>query len=383
VNDSESGLYRALHAVDTVNELGHRSARNVTARLRRVRASLLLIAQSGVAAGIAWYVAHDIIGHAAPFFAPVSAVIVLGVAVGQRWRRAFELVFGVALGIGIGDTLIHFIGTGLWQIALVVMLAIASAVFLGGSPTVIGQTASSAVLVSTLASSGIYYTRFIDALVGGAVGLIVMALLLPLNPLTTVQKAARPPLDLLAAELRTTADGLETRDIDVVRGSLERMRASESRLSALHNALNVATETASLAPVRWRTRAPLNQYLDAAVHIDRAVRNTRVLVRRGMAALDESEAIPTGLVEALRKLAASVVTLRTELASGSEPKRTRELALGAAAMAADAYRDGLGFSAGVVVAQIRSTATDLLRATGLDDATSARAVRRAVGRLAS
>jgi uncharacterized membrane protein YgaE (UPF0421/DUF939 family) len=376
VNDSESGLSRALHAVDTLSELGHRSARDVTARVRRVRASLLLIVQSGVAAGIAWYVAHTIIGHAAPFFAPVSAVIVLGVAVGQRWRRAFELVFGVALGIGIGDALIHFIGTGIWQIALVVMLAIGTAVFVGGSPTVIGQTASSAVLVSTLASSGIYYSRFIDALVGGAVGLVVMALLLPLNPLTTVQRAARPPLDLLAAELNTCADGLENQDLDVVRGALERMRTSDSRLVALRNALNVATETASLAPVRWRTRAPLNQYVDAAVHIDRAVRNARVLVRRAMSALDEGEVFPADLIE-------SVVTLRTELASGSEPKRTREQALASVAQAADAYRAGMSFSADVVFAQIRTIATDLLRATGLDDATSARAVRRAVGRLAS
>jgi uncharacterized membrane protein YgaE (UPF0421/DUF939 family) len=383
VNDSESGLSRALHAVDTLSELGLRSARDVTARVRRVRASLLLIVQSGVAAGIAWYVAHTIIGHAAPFFAPVSAVIVLGVAVGQRWRRAFELVFGVALGIGIGDTLIHFIGTGIWQIALVVMLAIGTAVFVGGSPTVIGQTASSAVLVSTLASGGIYYSRFIDALVGGAVGLVVMALLLPLNPLTTVQRAARPPLDLLSAELNTCADGLKNQDLDVVRGALERMRSSDSRLVALRNALNVATETASLAPVRWRTRAPLNQYVDAAVHIDRAVRNARVLVRRAMSALDEGEVFPADLIDALRKLSESVVTLRTELASGSEPKRTREQALASVAQAADAYRAGMSFSADVVFAQIRTIATDLLRATGLDDATSTRAVRRAVGRLAS
>jgi hypothetical protein len=37
----------------------------------------------------------------------------------------------------------------------------------------------------------------------------------------------------------------------------------------------------------------------------------------------------------------------------------------------------------VVVAQVRSIATDLLRATGPDDSMSIRAVRRAVGRLAA
>jgi uncharacterized membrane protein YgaE (UPF0421/DUF939 family) len=374
---------RAQHAADTLGEFGHRSATNVTARLRRVRASLTLIMQSGLAAGIAWYVAHNVIGHPAPFFAPVSAVIVLGVAVGQRWRRAFELVLGVALGIGVGDTLIYVIGTGIWQIALVVMLAIAAAVFVGGSPTVIGQTASSAVLVATLATGGIYYTRFIDALVGGVVGLIVMALLLPLNPLTTVQRAARAPLDLLATELRASADALDAGDVGAARSALDRMRAGEPRLAALRDALNVATETASLAPIRWRARAPLAQYVDAAVHIDRAVRNARVLARRAMSALDEGEPMPPALVEAVRHLADAVTTLRNELANGTEPKRTRTEALDAVAQAAEAYHRGVGLSANVVFAQIRSIATDLLRATGLDDSTSTRAVRRAVGRLAS
>jgi len=46
-----------------------------------------------------------------------------------------------------------------------------------------------------------YYTRFVDALVGGLVGVGVMAILLPVNPLTTVQKAVVPALELLASEL--------------------------------------------------------------------------------------------------------------------------------------------------------------------------------------
>ena len=374
---------RAVHAVDTLTDLGYRSATNVTARLRRVRASLLLIIQAGVAAGIAWYVAHDLVGHASPFFAPVSAVIVLGVSVGQRWRRAFELVVGVALGIGVGNVLIYFIGTGIWQIGIVVMLAIGAAVFLGGSPTVIGQAASSAVLVATLAQPALDYTRFIDALIGGGVGVVVMALLLPLNPLTTVQRAARPALDLLASGLASSADALEAGDAALERATLDRMRANEGRLGSLRDTLNVATETASLAPARWRARAPLAQYVDAAVHIDRAVRNARVLARRAVTALDDGETIPPDLTAALRTLAGAVVTLRGELANGSDPKRTRQETLAAVAQAADAYRSGVGFSTGVVIAQIRSTGNDILRATGLDETTSGRAVRRAVGRLAT
>lgn len=375
----------ASHAVDVLAELSQKGARRVVDRVRRVRASLLLAFQSGIAAGIAWYVAHDVVGHPRPFFAPIAAVVVLGVSVGQRWRRAVELVAGVALGILVGDVLIYFIGTGLWQIALVVILAILSAVFLGGSATVIGQAASSAVLVATLQppSNGIYYGRFIDSLIGGVIGVLVMALLLPLNPLTTIQKAAGPALDLLANELDGDAAALASRDEAMARSALERMRATDPDLARFRDALSAATETASLAPVRWRTRAPLAQYADGITHIDRAIRNGRVLARRALSVLADNEPVKDDLITSLRTLARAVRTLRKELAEGVEPKRTREQALAAVGEAADAYRSGLGFSGDVVVAQVRSIATDLLRATGMDDQTSVRAVRRSVGRLAA
>src|SRR5256885_1624676 len=102
----------AERAVDLVAELGQKSAATFADRLGRARASLLLAIHAGVAAGISWDLAKDVIGNPSPFFAPVSAVIVLGVAVGQRLRRAVEMVAGVTLGIAVGDLLIYLIGTG-------------------------------------------------------------------------------------------------------------------------------------------------------------------------------------------------------------------------------------------------------------------------------
>jgi hypothetical protein len=203
------------------------------------------------------------------------------------------------------------------------------------------------------------------------------------NPLTTVQKAAGPALGLLAGELDGVADALGSSDADRARTTLERMRSSEGELARFRDALAVANETVSLAPVRWRARAPLAQYAEGAVHIDRAIRNGRVLARRAVSMLDDGEQLPAELLIGIRTLGDAVRTLRKELADGVEPKRTRETALEAVAHAADAYRVGVGFSGSVVVAQVRSITTDLLRATGLDEKTSVRAVRRTVGRLAT
>ena len=54
----------------------------------------------------------------------------------------------------------------------------------------------------------------------------------------------------------------------------------------------------------------------------------------------------------------------------------------AAAEAMRGYDDGVGFSGGVIVAQVRSTVSDLLRATGVESSEAVRLVRKAVGRRA-
>ncbi|MEN3307240.1 MAG: hypothetical protein V7603_3442 [Micromonosporaceae bacterium] len=374
---------RSLTQLGQLSQLGQRSRTTLSGRVRRVRASLQYAVQGGAAAGISWYVAHDLVGHRTPFFAPISAVIVLGVSAGQRLRRAIELVLGVALGILVGDALFYFIGTGPWQIALGVVLAVTAAVFLGGSAMLINQAGSSAVLVATLATPahGIYYTRFLDALIGGATGVVVMALLLPVNPLTLVKRAAQPALGALADGLGACADALVRRDRDAAQAALDRLRQAEAALGQFRDTLVTAREAATLSPARWRARAPLAQYLDSAVHVDRALRNSRVLARRTVALLRDEEPVPDALPAALRTLADAVGALHQELSDGREPNRTRELGLAAVAQAGDAYRAGLGFSGTVVVAQVRSMATDLLRATGVDDRLAERAVRRAAGKL--
>jgi uncharacterized membrane protein YgaE (UPF0421/DUF939 family) len=59
-----------------------RARRRLEGALRRLRSSALPIVQCGLAAGAAWLVAHDVVGHERPFFAPIAAVISLGVSLG-------------------------------------------------------------------------------------------------------------------------------------------------------------------------------------------------------------------------------------------------------------------------------------------------------------
>ncbi|BFU42050.1 FUSC family protein [Krasilnikovia sp. MM14-A1004] len=373
-DEAQRGLAAALAQV------GDRSRTGVQGGWSRVRQGFFLAVQAGVAAGLAWYLAHDVIGRTNPFFAPIAAVITLASSVGQRVRRTAELVVGVAIGIGVGDAIILLIGTGPWQIGLVVTLAIVVATAVGGGPPLVVQSASSAVLVATLTSTtGVPWTRFVDALVGGAVGLAVMTVLLPLNPLTIVRHAAEPALRSLGDGLRTVAQGLAERDEDRILAVLDELRAAETTFADYAAAAKAARENVAFAPARWRVRGALALYVDGADQVTYALRNVRVLIRRVLTALDDDEPVPAVLPASIELLAQAVELLQQDWAKGEEPVAARERALRAAAESGRAYGEEVGFSGGVIVAQIRTTVTDLLRATGVEYGEAPRLVRRAAG----
>lgn len=351
-------------------------------RFGRVRDNLVIALQAGLAAALAWFIAHRVVGHELPIFAPISAVVILAASIGQRLKRTAELVVGVAVGIGIGDAIIFTIGTGTWQLALIVPLALTVAVFLGSGAALATQAASSGVLVATLAPAGtgsLYPQRFVDALIGGLVGLVVLILLLPLNPLTIVRRAADPALDLVAEMLLLTGKALATRDHRQVRAAARRLREAEEELSEFRDAVAAGHETALLAPARWRTRGPLAQYAESAEYLTRALRNARVLARRAVTLLADGEPAPAPLPQAVRRLGEAVRTMRHELDAGTDPARTRQQALDAVRWAGEAYGAGLGLNGGVVVAQIRATASDLVRASGTEADDVERLINEAFG----
>ena len=81
----------------------------------RLRNGWLQILQTGVAACVAWFLAVLLLGLEEPTFAPIAAVISLGLAIGERGRRVVELTLGVAFGVVIADFLVSVIGVGAVQ----------------------------------------------------------------------------------------------------------------------------------------------------------------------------------------------------------------------------------------------------------------------------
>lgn len=337
---------------------------------KRLRLSAIPILQCSLAAALAWFLAKDVVGHELPFFAPTAAVVSIGTAFGARLRRSLELVVGVAVGIGVGDLFISQVGTGVWQIALVVAVAMALAVFLDGGAIIGIQASGSAVLVATLMppDTGAGPSRMVDALIGGLVGVVVVAAL-PLHPVRRAREQAAAILGVMAKSLTEGAHGLLEQDPAKVHTALTSVRATQAQLDSLRKSLEGGREVSRISPLYWNSRGRLERLRAAADPLDNAVRNTRVLLRRSLTLVRDDEILDPGLIEEVEQLAAAVEVVRRMLLAdpGEQPDRAEAARVlrSVAKQARPELVAGAGLSAHVVFAQIRSTLVDLLQVCGV------------------
>ncbi|MBQ0906079.1 hypothetical protein [Micromonospora sp. U21] len=165
----------------------------------------LIALQAGLAAALAWWLAHDLLGN-------------------------------------------RLIGAGSWQTGVIVALAIAVALGLAGrGGTVVSQVGGTAVLIATLSSSqrNLELLRIVDAVTGSLVGLVVVALLLPLplHPMRILNRAAAPIFDALGAYLREIETAMRNSDPERAVRALKGLRAMGPDVERLREALS--------GPRRW------------------------------------------------------------------------------------------------------------------------------------
>ena len=367
-------------AAPLIEEAAERSRVSWRTRVERLRLAWRSIFQVAVSAGIAWLIATEVLGHRQPFFAPVAAIITLGLTVSQRGRRAAELAFGVALGIAVADLLVLGIGTGAAQLAIVVALATATAIFLGSGQLMATQAAVSAALVATLQppTSGITFTRFFDALVGGGTALLVNALLLPAHPVRMVRQRGAPR----ARGARRDAGGRRRRGRAPRRASSPRPRwsARGASTSSARCSPRRSTSGARRPATRRRGAAPRGRSSPTRTPPSGSTSRCATsacwrAARSGRCALDDN--VPPEIAGALRDLAVAVRALGPALDAPERADEVREPALRAAAEATLVLERTGNLSVSVIVGQVRSTATDLLASVGDSFEDASEAVRRA------
>jgi uncharacterized membrane protein YgaE (UPF0421/DUF939 family) len=342
----------------------NRGRTSMQVRLHRLHSKAFLIVQCAVAAGVAWWIAADVLDHPTPFFAPVTAVVSLGTSYGQRLRRVAEVTLGVAIGVFIADLLVIWLGTGGWQIALIVALAMSTAMLLDAGALFVTQAAVQSIVIAALAlEPDQALARWTDALIGGAVALVA-ATVVPRAALRRPQEEAARVVRKIASLLRGAASGLVAGDVDQTMALLADARATDSLIRELQDASAEGLSILASSPFRVRHRGQMRMMAELTDPLDYALRNTRTLVRRVAVAAYRRQPVPHSYALLCEDLAEAADQVAVELASGriTDDARERLVALGVATTEVERSDE---LSAEVVLAQLRSIIADLLRITGM------------------
>jgi uncharacterized membrane protein YgaE (UPF0421/DUF939 family) len=353
--------------VDTAHPLDgalERSRLSLRQRRARLRTNAWAVGQCAVAAGVAWLIASDLLGHPTPFFAPIAAVVSLGTSYGQRLRRVAEVTLGVAIGVFVGDLFVQLFGTGPWQLAVVVGLSMSTAFLLDAGRIFVTQAAvQSIVVVALVPQPGAAFTRWSDALVGGAVALVA-ATVVPRAPLRRPREQAAVVVRKIAALLDGAAEVLTDGDPEAAVDLLADARSTDPLIRELQDASDEGLSVVASSPFRLRHREPLRRMAELVEPLDLAMRNTRVLVRRVAVAAHRREPVPRGYAVLCRELADATRAVAAELDADRMPVEARPALLEVAAGTVQVERSA-DLSGEVLLGQLRSTTADLLRITGL------------------
>lgn len=353
---------------DTVDglrdQMWARSRLSLRGRLDRLHAKAWVVLQCAAAAGIAWWIAADLLGHDSPFFAPIAAVVSLGTSYGQRLRRVLEVTVGVAVGVLIGDVLVAGIGTGAWQLSLIVLLAMTTAILLDAGILFVTQAAVQSIVVAVLlpGTNGAFL-RWTDALIGGGVALVA-AMVVPAAPLRRPREQAAAVARKIAALLRAASDVMIDGEVDPALALLADARATDRMIRELQAAASEGMSVVTSSPFRARHREPLRRMIELVDPLDRALRSTRVLVRQTSVAAYRRRRVPASYAMLAADLGAAAEAIADELAANRMPSQSQAPVLAVGLATAHVERSEV-LTAEAILAQLRAIVADLLMVTGM------------------
>lgn len=331
----------------------------------RVRDSLYGILQIVFASTIAYFVARDVFGHPVPLLAVTVTVSSLGFSRDTRPGKVLSTAAAMVCGILVSEVALLTFGQGIWQLALVLLLATLVGRFVSESPAFAVTVAIQAVLVQLLPEPvGGVFSRAIDGTLGGLVALTFTALV-PRNPIKLAKADARELFQVFDTTLKNLVSVLNRPDIKTADETLDLIRGTQPLLDRWLVSLQSAEAIANISPFyRWARRDVADQ-LDLHRGMELATRNLRVLARRVDFLVRDGKPRPA-LAEALERLRQGSLLLGQSVSDFSVTKHAqRVLRKSVQYLTPKAVSEPLSLSEAAVLLQLRPLWVDLAMAAGL------------------
>ena len=334
---------------------------------RRVVESLPAILQIVVAVVIAYSITHWLLGHAYPVLAITVTITSLGLTRDARPRRVAESLLGIVVGVAIAEVLALVFGAGLWQLAVVLLVVFVVGRFASPNPqfTVAAAVPSAIVLLIPAADGA--FGRTLDAVIAGAVALLVTALI-PRDPGRAAARDRRVIFAVLTESAESVARALRDGDEAAGEMALARLRRALPLVEAWRQSLDTAIAVARISPF-LRGRLPeLRRNARVVETVDLATRHLRSIARRSHYLVRDGVPRP-GLEDAVTTLATGIRLLGEELDDPLAEGTARSVLTGLARRLDPAQLlPGAGLADAATLLLLRPLVVDLLEGTGMPGA---------------
>ncbi|QIK71033.1 FUSC family protein [Propioniciclava coleopterorum] len=335
--------------------------------LRRVRGSFVPIAESALAAALAWLFAEFVLGRQNPMFASIAAFMCLGFKVDRVPRKVAELGVGATVGVLIGEVIALTLHTGWWQMGIALISGALVGRFLDRGDLTTMQGGVNAMVVVGMSYwqtlQGGFTARWLDAIVGALVAL-VFAVLLPRHPTERPRRYAATTLSELAEQLDMLGRGLIVGDVEELADAREQRKVVTQVSNTWETTVATARDVVAANPSLWRQRGEVGELQRLYRLTVRAQRSTYMLGRQGLSMAEE--------VGPLREVGALVLdaaratfALSGAVGAWHQPEHARSVLLGVARRASpgrlgiDEWRDI------ALMSVVRALIVDLLQISGL------------------
>lgn len=354
-------------ARDAAAQLERRLNRSLDARaaLRRGGAALAPVTQIVAAATSAYAIAHYLLGHPVPLVAVTVTITILGFGRDASPRRVFDSAVGILVGIVLSELLLMLVGSGVWQLALVLFVTLLVARTLSASAPFAIAAGVQAVLVMLLpVPEGGVFIRSIDGLVGGAMALAATALI-PRDPRRLARRDATRLVQTMGEALASTATALRTADELAAARALDRLRQTQVIIDQWEQSQASAVAIARISPFLRRHLPTLRHQAGVLDGLDLAARHLRIITRRVGFLVRDGEPRPA-MASLVERIAQGIRLLGDSL---ERPPLASEARAVFVALMPDldpsVSLPGARMPSSIIVHLLRPLVVDLLVATGM------------------
>jgi uncharacterized membrane protein YgaE (UPF0421/DUF939 family) len=229
----------------------------------------------------------------------------------------------MVVGIAISEIALIYFGSGIIQIALVLLLVLIAARFISASSAFAVTAAIQAMLVQILPEpDGGVFLRTLDGLIGGVMALLVTALI-PRDPRGIARSDANKLFDFFTETLQSLRLALRDANKSLSNQALKNARASQPLIDNWRMSLDSALSISRISPFLMKHKSELRKQRGLMRAMDLATRNLRVIVRRVNFLLKDDVARPY-LADLCEQIAEAVTNIQEGLSEHEELELARE-----------------------------------------------------------